>query len=50
MDLFSGRNDISTIRIWQSDLNESCRNMYQISTKRKMSSFGLLEPEIWTEH
>jgi len=50
IDLFSGRNGIVPIRIWQSGLHESCRNMSPISTKKKMSLFGLLEPEIWTEH
>jgi hypothetical protein len=50
MDLFYGQNDIVPIIIWQRNLHESCRHLSQLPTQRKMSSFGLLEPEIWTEH
>jgi len=50
MDLFSGRNGIVPIRICHSGLHERCRNLSQLSTKRRMSIFGLLEPEIWTEN
>jgi len=45
-----GQNGIAKIRIWKSGLYESCRNLSQFSTKRKISSFGLLELDIWTEH
>ena len=50
IDLFYGQNDIVSIRIWQRSLYESYRHLSQLSTQKRMSSIGLLEPEIWTEH
>jgi hypothetical protein len=42
LKFLSGWNVIANIRIWTSGLHESCG--------KKMSSFGLLELEIWTKH
>jgi len=35
MDLFYGQTGTVTIRIWQSGLHESCRNLSEISTKKE---------------
>ena len=50
IDLFYGQNDTVLIRIWQRSLHESYRHLSQLSTQRRMSLIGLLEPEIWAEH
>jgi hypothetical protein len=52
MDLFSGQNDISTIRIWHSGLHESCRNLSHLSTKREWAHLDFYNSryELNTKH
>jgi len=46
----SEQNIIGNIRIWTDSLHESFGKLSQLSNKTRMSSFGLLELEIWVEH
>jgi hypothetical protein len=41
---------ITNIIIWTDNIHESSRNLSQLSKKIRMSSFGLLELEIWAKH
>jgi len=50
IDLLSGQNVIANIRFWTNSFHKSCGHLPQISTKKGMSSFGLLEFMIWAEH
>jgi hypothetical protein len=50
IDLLSGQNVIANIRFWTDSFHKSCGHLPQISTKKGMSSFGLLEFMIWAEH
>jgi hypothetical protein len=34
MDLLSGQNGIAIVKIWQSDLHESCSHLSQLSTRK----------------
>jgi len=43
-------NIIANVRIWIDSLHESSRNLSQLSNKTIMSSFEILELEIWAEH
>jgi hypothetical protein len=42
IDLLAGQNIIANIRIWTDNLHESSGYLSHLSTKKWMSSFGLL--------
>jgi len=46
----SEQNVIANVRIWTDNLHKHSRHLSQLSNKTRMSSFGLLELEIWAEH
>jgi hypothetical protein len=50
LTLLASQKVIANIKIGAHSLHESCGKLSQISSKRRMSLFGLLELEIWAEH
>jgi len=46
----SAENFIAHIRFWADSLHESSKKLSQLSNKRRIDAFGLLEFEIWAEH
>jgi hypothetical protein len=46
----SEQNINANIRIWTDSLHESSGKLSPLFKKTRMSSFGLLELEIWVEH
>ena len=46
----TSENVIANIRISTDSLHESSGKLSQLSNKTRMSSYGLLELEIWVEH
>jgi hypothetical protein len=46
----SEQNIIANVKIWTDILHESSGHLSQLSNKTRMSSFELLELEIWAEY